>query len=89
MSVGKHFLSRTLADRSIGEKIYHKLRGFICLYKPPDVDNDFLRDRIKHLLVKGINRLPCRPVEEIPLICSSDKKMSVKVINKADTVQGK
>jgi hypothetical protein len=72
---------------SIGEVTYSNLKGLFCIYKPPDMDLLEVQRKLKYMLVKGMNQLPCRPVESIVKIDENTKEAYLEK-NLADTVQG-
>ena len=62
MSPGSTLMKRL----SVGEQVYKSLsNGIFSIYKPPDLDLLEISKKIKFNLMKGINELPCRPIQKI------------------------
>ena len=79
--------SSLIKKLSPGEKVYKNLNGIFSLYKQPDMDLVDLYDKIKYKLVKGVNELPCRPIQNIVKIDQKTNEPYVG-INFADSVEG-
>jgi hypothetical protein len=71
-----------------GEFSYKKLNGLFCLYKPPDMNLEEITKKLKHYLVHGINKIPCRPVDKIVKIDEKNDD-SIVDIDYSDRVEGK
>jgi hypothetical protein len=73
-----------VTSKSLGERFFKSLRGYFCIYKPPDRELKKIDELLKMILVAGINDKPCRPVEKMVQIHEQDN--SVRIIeNLADS----
>ena len=72
---------------SVGEQIFRNLNGVFCVYKPPDMDLIEVLRKVKTTLLKGINDLPCRPIEKIVKIDEQTNKLYIGR-NMSDSVEG-
>jgi len=70
-----------------GELSYKKLNGIFCLYKPPDMDLEEIRKKLKYYLVHGINKMPCRPVDKMVKIDEKNENAIVDV-DFSDRIEG-
>ncbi len=71
-----------------GEFSFKNLNGLFCLYKPPDMNLEEITKKLKHYLVHGINKIPCRPVDKIVKIDEKNDDLVVD-IDYSDRVEGK
>ena len=85
--MGKTKLLVNVPSRSSAELIYSKLHGLISIYKPPDIHILEIMQKLKQSFVRGINSLPCRPVEQIVKVDDQSGLVYIDE-NKADTIQG-
>ena len=85
--MSKSFLLKNIVNRSQAERAYEKLSGLFCVYKPPDMDLLELMRKIRFVCLKGLNELPCRPVEQLVKFDDSNNRVYLEA-SKSDTIEG-
>lgn len=66
-----------VTSKSLGERLFKNLRGYFCIYKPPDRELKKIDELLKMFLVAGINNKPCRPVEKMVQINENDNSVNI------------
>ncbi len=81
------YLKNFTKVRSPAELAFQNLSGLFCIYKPADVDLIEVMRKVKYGLVRGINALDTRPVQEIVQFDEANHSVYLQK-NAADTIQG-
>jgi hypothetical protein len=69
------------------EKIFNKINGLICIYKPPGMKLADITQKLKHMFVKSLNEMPCRPMEKMVKVDDENEKIYI-TRNLADSPLG-
>jgi len=79
-------MNALVTRRATSERLFDKLQGLFCVYKPADMPIGELTDQLKHIFVKGLNDRPCRETESIVKIEETSNEIYIGQ-NYADTTQ--
>ena len=76
-----------LVIKKQSERIFHKINGLICIYKPPSMKLNEVSQKLKYMFVKTLNDLPCRSIKKMVKIDDENNKIYITK-NLADSPLG-
>lgn len=76
-----------VVKRSKGERIFGKINGLICVYKPSTMELTDIAQKLKLMFLQTFNKMPCRPIEKMVKVDDQNEKISITQ-NLADSPLG-